>query len=121
MNNLMILNDVSNKYIYAENKFLEDLINFESEYPLPVGINIKEVNYGMLSKGIVQVEMIYRCKSLWDVEFHTPFCDMLNLKLIRIHDNTVYHSKGIRRFFIYDYTYESNDNFKFISPNVLKE
>lgn len=110
-----------NMYARKSNKLMELLSDFEDTNNLPMGITIKELDSFLLKVGIIEVDIIPRCKFHWDDNFHELFCRIFDLKLIRVHEDKIYHEKGFRKLFRYEYTYSENFRFNGISPDLIED
>lgn len=109
-----------NTYNKETNILQEQLMEFESEHDLPIGISINEINWqkSLIDTGILEVRLISSYKKEWDTKYHQLFCKDLSVKLVKIYDEKVYFYEGERRIFTYHYTFENNPQFKPINPSI---
>ena len=74
-NMLKLVEHSCDDYARMSSKLSYYLLDFEAEYDVPIGVHIKEVKHNLLRVGIIQVDIIPKCKKLWDNKFHKDFCE----------------------------------------------
>lgn len=111
LNPLEKLTRYYNKYNQHTNKLLEQINDFENRYELPIGVSVKTPT-NLLCTGIITVEIIPKCKDYFNIKIHPRLTRELDLKLIKIHNETIYYEDMERTIYTYEYTYTDNPLFK---------